>query len=90
MKDASKESTNPFMHPAAGEEEAAVCAAPLLRQHPGGCARCSEWPLKAPAAPEHAGRAAAAALKLGGRPALVAPPQSHRAGGRGLLQLELA
>ena len=80
----------PLHAPAAGEEAAAVCVAPLLRQQPGGCARCSEWPLKAPAAPEHAGRAAAAALKLGGRPALVAPPQSHRAGGRGLRQLELA
>ena len=78
MKDASKESTNPFMHPAAGEEEAAVCAAPLLRQHPGGCARCIERPFKAPAAPVHAGRAAAAALKLGGRPTPVVPPQSHR------------
>ena len=80
----------PLHAPAAGEEAAAVCVAPLLRQHPGGCARCSEWPLKAPAAPEHAGRAAAAALKLGGRPTLVVPPQSHRAGGIGLPQLELA
>ena len=80
----------PLHAPAAGEEAAAVSVAPLLRQQPGGCARCSEWLLKAPAAPEHAGRAAAAALKLGGRPALVAPPQSHRAGGSGLRQLELA
>ena len=43
-KDASKESTNPFMHAASGDEAAAVCVAPLLPQHPGGCARCIQGP----------------------------------------------